>query len=225
MHTDRFQGPGFSPSLAIFAMRTEDGTHTGLLFSVEGVPCIQDLMWHKRFRSSKCRDPLCFVVPLLEDEEVNDVTGVCRLIHKRHNSGKFEQRYFPPYAFRPGSARIDKDTGEIDLGDGLGLTCSTFVLKVFEAAYVPLLDLTGWPERPDDNVRHEKLLKTMEDGIPGFSPPAEPEHIAALRAQLPCIRVRPEEVAACGMLDNNPLPTFPLVEPVGQWLLSQLPAA
>ena len=57
----------------------------------------------------------------------------------------------------------------IFLGEGLGLTCSTFVLTVFEAAYVSLVDLTGWPERDQDNARHEKLLQMMRDGIPKAS--------------------------------------------------------
>lgn len=194
------------PVLALFIMLTDGGTHTGILHRIGGNLFIQDMMWHEMFRSAPCRDTYHFVEPSLEDEEVNDVTAMCRLIHYRHNSGDPSDRYRIPYAFRLGNTtRINNQNGEMMLGDGLGLTCSTFVLAVFESVRVPLVDFNGWQRRDDDDRRHAKLLDDMRNGVLKHNiPPAPPEHVAAVEAQLPCIRVRPEEVAGAGMIEELP---------------------
>jgi hypothetical protein len=64
MQTDRFRRPS-DPSLAIFIIRTEDGSHTGILFRFNGVLIIQDQLWHERFRSSLCRELPHFVMVML----------------------------------------------------------------------------------------------------------------------------------------------------------------
>lgn len=113
---------------------------------------------------------------------------------------------------------VQQPNGELILSDGLGLTCSTFVLKVFESAKVPLIELTNWPMRPDDNVRHASLLHLMENGIPGRLHPAPPEHVQRVREELPCIRLRPEEVAAAALAERLPA-SFQQVESGGRWIL------
>ena len=106
--------------------------------------------------------------------------------------------------------------------DGLGLTCSTFVLTVFESVYLPLIDFDTWENRADDNERHDRLLEKMRDGIPAHGiPPAEPQHVSAVAADLPCIRVRPEEVAAAGMSDSRRA-AFLQAERGGRWILEIL---
>jgi hypothetical protein len=218
MRVDRFHDP--APQLAIFIMRTENGTHTGILYRSSGVLFIMDLQWHEMLRCEPCHKPHHFVVPVLEEEEIDGIVGMCRLIHRRHN---VEQRYRIPYAFQPGNnTRFNLQTGELMLGDGLGLSCSTFVLAVFESVGVSLVDFNGWPQRSGDNERHEILLKDMRSGIPKHSiPPAAPEHVAKVEASLPCIRVRPEEVAAAGLFDDLPVPHAQL-EPAGRWILERL---
>ena len=76
------------------------------------------------------RDYPC-VVPDLEPEEINDVTATCRLIHARTvRRGTWQEL---PYAFRyPTGAGVNKD-GEVILGTGLGLTCATLVMAIFDA--------------------------------------------------------------------------------------------
>lgn len=223
MHTERFYAASFADTLAIFIMPTDTGTHTGILFMNKGIRHIQDVQWHERFRSQVCQGKYDFVVPILEDEEVNDVSGVCRLIHGRQASNP---KYKIPYAFHPANSFFEPTTGELVLGDGLGLSCSTFVLKVFEAGQVRLVDVDQWPTRPEDDARHEQLLADMERGFPDYGiSGADAEHIAKVRATLPCIRVRPEEVAGCGLLDLIPTPKYPQVEPAGAWIRSKLTAA
>ena len=220
MQTERFNRSGF-PAIGIFIEPTSDGTHTGLLFSVEGVPCKQEVQWHEMFRSSHLEQAAPpYVEPAMENEEINDVTGLCRLIHRRHNG---VQKYRIPYAFDAKDVEIEPVSGLISFGKGFGLTCATFVLKVFDAARVPLVDTEGWPARASDADRFQRLLDLMRAGIPQFRiPPASAEHIRHVEGQLSCIRVRPEEVAGSGLIDREPTPNHSVVIPAGEWILENL---
>jgi hypothetical protein len=210
------------PALAIFVMRTNGGTHTGILHRNRGVLWVLDLCWHERLRSSPCRDDLACVVPDLEAEEINDLTGMCRLIDRRHQEQALTGGFLVPYAFRFNrETTFSAVTGELLLAEGVGLSCSTFVLTVFESAKVSLVDLTGWPARPEDEAQQTRLLRMMQDGIPGFAPPALPEHVERVRSELPCVRVRPEEVAASAMADDLPA-NFERVERGGRWIMECL---
>lgn len=216
MHGDRFQFSSVNVSeLAVFVMRTNGNMHVGILHRDRAVLRILDLCWHENLRADACKGDYACVIPALEPEEVNDVTAWCRLIERRRRDQLI------PYAFGYHRSTTFGQTGELILGDGYGLTCSTFVLKVFECAKVPLIDVTNWPMRTDDQIRHTKLLQLMEKGIPGFAPPAMPEHILRVRAELPCIRVRPEEVAAAALADRLPT-SFECAELGGRWILEWL---
>ncbi len=201
-------------------MRTPTGTHTGLYHRNHGVLFILEVQWHRMFRAEECDRTVACVIPDLSPEEINDLTGMCRLIHSRHNDPDLRRRYNIPYAFRSGhNNRFNNGTGELMLRDGLGLTCSTFVLAVFESVYLPLINFDSWETRAEDNARHQQLLADMTTGFPQYGiPPAEPEHIAAVAADLPCIRVRPEEVAAAGM-SNDRMVDCRRAERGGLWIL------
>src|SRR5262249_22235080 len=135
MHPERFHKPTeYVPDLALFIMLTDDGTHTGILHRIQGSLFIQDMLWHENFRSIPCREYRHFAVPDLVQDEIISVRAMCRLIHNRHNSKNVSEKYRIPYAFRLGNnCRFNVTTGELMLADGLGLTCSTFVLTVFES--------------------------------------------------------------------------------------------
>ena len=135
MQTNRFRrpsDPSLDLSLAIFIRRTEDGSHTGLLFRFNGSLIIQDQLWHERFRSSLCRNRPHFVMLMLEPEQEHDVRMMCNTIHERESSRDPTKKYKIPYAFRyTNKAHINKGTGEVLLEDGTGMSCSTYVLAIF----------------------------------------------------------------------------------------------
>jgi hypothetical protein len=144
---------------------------------------------------------------------------MCRLIDRRHQDRVAAGGFLVPYALRYNhNTRFSKITGELLLGDGVGLTCSTFVLTVFESSKVTLVDLSAWPSRPEDETRHAHLLQMMRDGIPHFAPPASSDHIQRVQSELPCVRVRPEEVAASAMAASLPA-NFEKAERGGRWIL------
>ncbi len=76
--------------------------------------------------------------------------------------------------------------------DGNGLNCSNFVLVVFLMEGISLIDFTTWQERPEDADWHSYLVDQLEHYG------ASSDHVAVVRSEIGCARVRPEEVAgAC----------------------------
>jgi hypothetical protein len=81
-----------------------------------------------------------------------------------------------------------------------GLTCSTFVLAVLSSVRINLVKLAEWPSRPADVARHKELLDLL-DGDPKVSR----DHVAAVRAEVTCVRYRPEEVAGAASSPEPPV--------------------
>lgn len=131
-----------------------------------------------------------------------------------------------PYA--PGRlGKFDSD-GSFQLGDGVhGLTCATFVLAVFEHAGLPLVDVSSWPQRSEDQKFRELIVEALQRDLAKLRQKLEiytlegvaervsstrarvehlEHHIEVLRSAPVSARFRPEEVAAASSLDDCPAP-------------------
>jgi hypothetical protein len=104
-----------------------------------------------------------------------------------------------PYAFDSPSDCFDSETGQFLLGPSKkGLTCATFVLAIFHAVGLRLLDLTGWPKREEDARWQESIINLLRGR-------ASQEHIDAVTSQVGAVRVRPEEVAGASAAEIHPI--------------------
>jgi len=125
-----------------------------------------------------------------------------------------------PYSYIYRGKSIDESGKYVSSGVGSGLTCATYILAIFEALQISMIDLQTWPAgRPADVQWALDIL----DLLAKSQPPATAEHIATQRAELPnVVRYRPEEIgAAFTELIRSPL-TFAQVEPLSVELLAQL---
>lgn len=152
-----------------------------------------------------------WVTPELLPEEADEVRAVCRAVWREMPNIHYSFRFDP-------EAKLDRATAEvISQHAPFGLTCSTFVLAVFNSANVRLIDLTGWDHRPEDQRWYEALLRYMQrSGV-------DPAHIARIRNDVTCLRVRPEEVAGACMEEGRPA-RFGQCEPNGRRLMADLDA-
>jgi len=127
-----------------------------------------------------------------------------------------------PYGFPPGPAGFGPD-GSVDLGESVGLTCSTFVTRLFDAAKVPLLQEATWASNrtaervQEDTAVQEHLVAWLARGhAPDAARQAE-----RLKSSIGSPRIRAEEVAAASSFTNRPV-DFDTVEPAGRELLDHL---
>lgn len=192
----------------------DHGTHVGVIYRAEqGGPALLHLAWHHRLTSEHPDAGYGWVQPPIHPSRARSLAGLCRLIWKR-----FNETGVAYYAFRYAADAFDPTTGDALLGDSIhGLTCSTFVLAVFETFAIRLLDLDQWTSNPreDDRVAQERLLELLR------RTGAERAHCEAVEQEIGCVRFRPEEVA--GGSSASPLPaSFAYAERAGVELIAAL---
>lgn len=169
-------------------------THAGVIYKDgDGLRMIH-LGWHHQLHDSEWKPGgnYASVVPNIAPERANAVAALCRLIRRKHPR--------IPYAFRlVEDVRFDAMTGDIILSRGaLGLNCSSFVLIVFLQTGIRLIRLETWEERPEDRAWQHYLLEIL------IRTKAPEPHVEAVRSEVGCARIRPEEVAGACLEDDLP---------------------
>lgn len=163
---------------------------------------------HEVFNGT-CNEHACaWVIPDLLPEEVNEVRAVCRAVARTMPTIHYSFRFDP-------EATLDRATSQvISQHAPYGLTCSTFVMAVFNSATVRLVDLTNWQTRAEDQAWYGRLLRYMaRNGV-------DQTHIARITSDVTCLRVRPEEAAAACLAPRDQLPAgFAHCEPNGREIL------
>lgn len=149
-----------------------------------------------------------WAAPDAEPERLRSVAGYCRRIWSRFLVAKSF-----PYGLGFDDSTFSPD-GQLRLGPrAAGLTCATFVLAVFNAVGVRLVDETTWPVRRDDDREWLETLRRF----------ASPAHFARLEQQIEAgaVRIRPDEVlGACAVV---PPAGFEAAAAAGGALLPRLP--
>ena len=165
--------------------------HAGIAYRHQaGEMKILHLAGHNRVQSAPLSAVWAQVVPHMDPIELQIVAANCATLAKVHPvvpyglacRGKFNE----DGTYAPGQA-------------GEGLTCASFVQKVFEWSRTPLVDVSTWTARADDRAAQEALVDYLRQTA------ADPEHIELVRRDIGCIRVRPEEVGAATAVGTRPM--------------------
>lgn len=138
--------------------------------------------------------PFCCVVPAaVELERAKAVAGFWDFIAARGEPIAYALQDDP-------HATFDENTGKLVLPNGRGLSCATFVLVLFRAARLTLVDTTAWPtDRAGDKTAQEMIVKILD----GYC--KDRNHVEEVRKEIGCERVRPEEVAGSALYEKNPV--------------------
>lgn len=165
--------------------RTEHGNlHAGVMYRNGDEAAVLHLGWQD-YLSQDWTWTRLWAAPDVEPERLVSVAGLCRRIWRT-----YEQNRTFPYAIRFAGTSFSTD-GQLVLGEGArGLTCATFILAVFKAMGIELVDEMDWPIR-------EEADQVFLNTISSF---ATAEHLALLQAEIDegCNRIHPDEVlGAC----------------------------
>ncbi|WP_156480967.1 hypothetical protein [Variovorax sp. PAMC 28711] len=103
-----------------------------------------------------------------------------------------------PYSafFRP-TGNFDASGNFVNMQDGSGLTCSTFILALFSDYKLPLIDAASWPARIEDARWFRKIWGKLRRIDPILS---KIDLILQFKRRRQLRRFRPEEVLAAGSL-------------------------
>jgi hypothetical protein len=192
------------------------GSHAAIIYKNEnGTYSTIHQCWYMRFSQRDLDEDFGFAVPEIDERLADQVAGLCRLI--RDNSPRI------PFSFRFDlNARFCTRTGELlTLGDAQELTCSHFVVVVFQSAGIQLIDLDGWPLGRDADIRRQnELLDRLRRNT---RPPPPAEFLERAESEIGRYpRVRAEEVAGACLEESVgefvPVP-YQCCEPNGQAVL------
>jgi hypothetical protein len=187
-----------------------DSAHSGVLHrDTDGRLMLLHLAWDNQLIEESFVHDYAWVAPRLLPEEADEVRNVCRDVARRKPKIHFSFRLDV-------EAVLDRDTGVlVSTHAPHGLTCSSFVLAIFNSAEVRLVDLEGWPLRAKDCERYKYFYHLLKK----FG--ADDNHLANIESDVETLRVRPEEVAAACECERLPA-NFSHCEPRGQSILRDL---
>lgn len=176
---------------AVMCRTEHGGLHTGVLYrESESESAVLHLAWEDRLEikwegHNGPWDRL-WAAPRVEPERLMAIAGRCRQIRKRVQKRGGKMRYAMRF-----SQSTFSHTGELLLGEGAkGLTCSTFVLAVFNSMGIKLVDEATWPVRKEAD-------QAYIDSVRRFATPA---NLALLQSEVDSgvKRIQPAEViGAC----------------------------
>ena len=174
------------------------------------------LAWHHEVSEEDLGDNYAWGEPALHPDLGFVLSQICRRIAARYVDDPEGIRY----ALRYVGGEFDEETGEYVCGDGVGLTCATFVMAVFASTGVKLLNREEWTLRPEDAVWQARIVEALKRHG------AADAHVQVVKSEVGnCPRFRPEEVAVAGVASKLPL-GFKEAEARGteilQWLTDQV---
>ncbi len=194
------------------------GAHVGLYYRIDdaGGRRHLHLAFHFLLKNDDAVEPdTLWVMPCLDEIALADVRASALLIARRHEDGRI------PYAFQKGAACFST-TGGLELNGSLGLTCATFLDLVFQHAGIQLLDVATWEtsrsdeRQAEDEAAQKNLVKFLRKN-------GALEHANLVEREIPCTRIRAEEIAAASGMLEHPI-SFSRVEPQGARILAALQA-
>jgi hypothetical protein len=187
--------------------------HIGILHrTANSEPSLLHLAWHCILRNDLgIPDYMRLWVALaVEPERLRVFAAFCRRVWRKNEAGGI------PYAFSHPAESFDASTGALLLTPTqFGLTCASFVLAVFDAAGLRLVEYETWEkDRSGDRDWQQKIIAKLEGR-------ASQEHIEHLRSEIGAVRYRPEEVAVATAI-APPAAKFAATVALGEDLVARL---
>lgn len=197
--------PDQSPveSLPVFAvaLTTCKLPHVGVIFWWKKSVWLLHLAGHNSLKLDKADTALPnrygWVVPQVPEMELKQLASFARVQAKNKDKNTdipFSFRYAPP----PAEYRYTRG-GQAQFFIMHGFTCATFVMSIFDWIMVPLIDHASWTLRPNDEFSQLNLIPYIAQRG------ASHQHLLDAANEIPCIRFRPQEVAAACLSAARPV--------------------
>lgn len=201
-----------SPNLlAVSVAKTPCGYHTGIIYKdIDESVFVLHLAWHEILRKEEIHEAgFCVWVPpnFMHEHNAEAAAEFLNSIYKR-----YERDGLPYGLFFDGTAKFN-NIGELTYGNGMGLTCATFVLAVLDNIGYMLCDIDDWESRLDED---EQWLRCILSQITVNSVLKN-----QLNNELGCLRYKPCEVAGSSFKHHTPV-KFELAKQLAESIEMQL---
>jgi len=200
---------------SIVLKKTDHGFHTGIIYKDvdEGSISILHLAFHIKLindefgalntESNLWTDSDFWVIPIeFESSFQRALSAYCSNILTRNEllmKESFDKGIM--YGLLSGDSKFVED-GTLILGkDCSGLSCSSFVIAVFNSIGIRLVDMSKWPSRQSDIAHHTLLLSWLKGPCMQLG---HMDHFARVEKEVGCPRVRPSEATAALRFEDKP---------------------
>lgn len=179
-------------AILAFAIRkiSADQLHCGLIYRVdEKAPHLVHLGWHFKLLNEEPDDSYLWgnVAELHDAEKKLIAVQASRIAENKERI---------PYAFVAGGAHFDNDGFLVNVTPGDGLTCATFVVRIFTDLGFNFISEETWPDHANDDWQNRIVESLRQTDY------VSEEHVDFVYQQIGAKRVRPDEVVGTGSKDG-----------------------
>lgn len=204
MEARMFQWPPPSNTDGIFAgvvleRLNSNWTHVGFLYRTEGSDAYVLHLWgHRRLLHEPPREGQLCVLCKIEPVRLPSLAAFARRLYRKNKDHGI------PYAFSSPEQDWFSAEGSLLLGpERLGLTCANFVLALYHAVGLPLVQLDTWPVRESDSAWQQSVLDEWAPAIAEKKQKTQ-EHFAQVRNEIGTVRCRPAEIGGAAVASEFP---------------------
>lgn len=186
---------------------TANQRHAGILYrdSSDSIKLLH-LGWHYDLGNDDfSNDFLWLDVPLNPINKMHMAT-VCEMFYEENKDGI-------PYGLAIDDSFIDQQGKFLPMEAHAGLTCATFVMKLFHDQGLAFIDIDGWKHRLDDKTWQRQVMQILEHHTTDPKPSKEYLDYQNKRLNSGCARFRPEEIIAARHLPDFPYCAESVKEP------------
>lgn len=179
--------------VAVKAM-SDTQNHVGVIYRIDDAVWFLHLAWHFDLRNEPVRaDYHWGMCGLFVDDDLNGQVFAARLLNVANNKGVI------PYGFYADGNAFDENGRFVSFPDpGMGLTCASFVIQLFQSFGHEICDISGWQTREDDEAWQAEIIALIRENI-------SQERAQEVEAYVGRHRIRPEEAAAAVLNRAPPL--------------------
>ena len=188
---------GSLDKIAIYIKQYPDTQrHVGILYSdTNDNMMLIHLAWHYQIKNEPISEKVNWVKSNLNDTVKKQLCAYISMIG--------EHPPCIPYGFGDYIQSLNSENGQYLKVEGM--TCATFVLAIFNAQGINLIDTFNWPQREEDVQWQESIMKTLESYFRNKNI-QDQEHLDKMNDTIGSIRIRPEEVAGSFGVDSKKWP-------------------
>ena len=174
-------------------------THVGFLYRTEGnYTCVLHLSGHRQLQEEPPRKGQLCILCEIEPVRLPSLAAFARSLYRKNKNQGI------PYAFSSPEQDWFSTEGGLLLGpERLGLTCANFVLALYRAVGLPLVQLAFWPAREDDSAWQQSVLDEWAPIIAEKKQKTR-EHFAQVRNEIGSVRCRPNEIGGAALASEFP---------------------
>jgi len=181
--------------------------HVGFLYRIEDSDTYVLHLWgHRKLVHEPPRQGQLCILCEIEPVRLPSIAAFARRLYRKNKNQGI------PYAFSSPEQDWFSAEGGLLLGpERLGLTCANFVLALYRAAGLPLVQLDTWPARADDVAWQQSVLDEWAPAIEGAREKTR-EHFAQVQSEIGTVRCRPTEIGGAAIASQFPCPFGVAVE-------------